>query len=99
MKHGIVLKKKMKQKILKNRAMLQLRKPEADSREVDSQEADSQEVDSQEVDSRASEAEKPIQPILMRESIPDINGLMKTALSHSLISDMDFPTPRSNIAI
>ena len=94
MKHGIVLKKKMKQKILKNRAMLQLRKPEADSREVDSQEADSQEVDS-----RASEAEKPIQPILMRESIPDINGLMKIALSHSLISDMDFPTPRSNIAI
>ena len=88
------MKKKMKQKILKNRAMLQLRKPEADSREVDSQEADSQEVDS-----RASEAEKPIQPILMRESIPDINGLMKIALSHSLISDMDFPTPRSNIAI
>ena len=73
---------------------MQLRKPEADSREVDSREADSQEVDS-----RASEAEKPIQPILMRESIPDINGLMKMALSHSLISDMDFPIPHSNMAI
>ena len=94
MKHGIVLKKKMKQKILKNRAMLQLRKPETDSREVDSQEADSQEVDS-----RASEAEKPIQPILMRESIPDINGLMKIISNRSLISDTDFPIPHSNMAI
>ena len=93
------MKKKMKQKILKNRAMLQLRKPETDSREVDSQEVDSQEADSQEVDSRASEAEKPIQPILMRESIPDINGLMKIISNRSLISDTDFPIPHSNMAI